>query len=124
MNITTKFDPGQTVYVKTQEYFLTNRILTNRIECESCGGLGRVKGPFGPEDCEQCCGTGYSETSTTEVHEFVVDEITPVVRHMGAAKPKVLIEYTLIRKLFGSRLMASEDKVFATRKEAERGAVV
>jgi len=120
VNITTKFDPGQRVYLKTAQY---SQLM--RVECENCGGLGRVKGPCGPEDCEQCYGTGYDETSPSEVHEFVVDEITPVVRHMGIAKPRILIEYTLIKVPNGSRLMASEDKVFATREEAEReGAVV
>ena len=113
MEIRTKYDIGQTVYVKT-DYFSP----LEKVECEKCAGFGRIKGDNGSEDCWYCEGTGKATVSKLVVHKGRVIEIKTKAREAYAAQHLLRVGYRIEFER-GLTQEFDEHRVFPTREEAD-----
>jgi len=124
VEIRTKYDIGQTVYVKT-DYFSP----LEEVECEECAGFGRIKGDNGSEDCWcwYCEGTGKATVRKLVVHKGRVIEIKTKAREAYPAQHLLRVGYRIEFEVHGLPQVPrrgltqefDEHRVFPTREEAD-----
>lgn len=124
MEIRTKYDIGQTVYVKTDRYSAEEEV-----DCPICKGVGEFKADLKFEDgivqdvpvrCTECEGTGKIIAREPLVMTGTIDRIETTSRQGRCA----IIYYDV--RLRGGHTLTDiiENHVYLTREEAEAGVTV
>lgn len=121
MEIKTKYDPGQWVYVKTDKFSPWERV-----DCPECDGLGRVKGKFGPDTCDVCDGDGKIVDRKVLVVPCFVSGIRTFTHRTCNNHIGTDVYYSLVRLDVITRGEEEfrENDIYPTFEEAEQGVCV